>query len=261
MFELLNIWVKGNDLADRTLKKRELNEFQRGLIVRYFAFYRRLSLSDKKRFEHRVKKFIENHNFVGREGVVVTERMKLFISSTAVMLTFGMRRYLFSEFDNIIIYPKDYFSQITKMQHKGETNPRYRTIVFSWNDFMEGIKVEDDNLNLGLHELSHALHFTCLKRKNFASKYFINKFDELLLRLRDRRLQRKIVKSGYLREYGFKNKYEFLSVLIEHFFETPNEFKQKLPEIYNYVSQMLNLDTADFSKKPALFKSIVLTSA
>lgn len=261
MFKLLNIWVKGNDLADKAINHRELNEFQRGLITRYFAFYRRLSLSDKKRFEFRVKRFVDKHNFIGREGIEVTEKMKLLISSSAVMLTFGMRRYLYSEFDNIIIYPKDYLSKVTNMQHKGETNPKYRTIVFSWDDYLEGLKVENDNLNLGLHELAHALHFTCLKRKNYTSKRFINKFNELLMRLRDRRLQRKIVKSGYLREYGFSNQYEFLSVLVEHFFETPEEFREKLPEIYVYVSQMLNLDTADFTRKPALFKSIVLSSA
>ncbi len=261
MLKLLNIWVKGTDLADRAINQRELNEFQRGLIVRHFTFYKRLSISDKKRFEHRVRKFMDKHNFVGREGVVISEKMKLLISSTAVMLTFGMRRYLFSEFDNIIIYPKDYFSHVTKMQHKGETNPRYRTIVFSWDDFMDGVKIEDDNLNLGLHELAHALHFTCLKRKNFSSKYFINKFDELLFILRNKELQRRVVKSGYIRSYGFRNKYEFLSVLIEHFFETPEEFKEKLPEIYAIVRQMLNLDPADFNKKPALFKSIVLSSA
>ena len=184
--------------------------------------------------------------------------MKLLISSTAVMLTFGMRRYLYSEFDNIIIYPKNYFSKITNRRHKGETNPRYRTIVFSWDDFMEGIKVEDDNLNLGLHELTHALHFTALKRKNFSSINFINKFNNLLEILKDLELQRKVVKSGYIRSYGFKNQYEFLSVLVEHFFETPEEFSEKLPEIYKIVSQMLNLDTAEFAQKPALFKSIVV---
>jgi len=261
MFKLLNIWVRGNDLADRVLNQRELNEFERGLIVRYFTFYKRLSQSDKRRFEHRVKKFIETHNFIGREGIEITEKMKLLISSTAIMLTFGMRRYLYSEFDNIIIYPKDYFSQITKMQHKGETNPRYKTIVFSWDDFMEGIQIEDDNLNLGLHELSHALYFTFLKRKNLTAINFINKFHKLLTILKDRRLQRKIVQSGYIRSYGFKNQYEFLSVLVEHFFETPEEFRDKLPEVYKLLSQMLNLDTAAFNNKPALFKSIVLGSA
>ena len=235
MFELFNILVKGSDLTDRVLYPKELSDLHRGLMVRHFTFYKLLSEHDKRRFEHRVKKFIDRHEFVGRGGVEITEKMKLLISSTAIMLTFGMRRYLFSEFDTIIIYPKDYFSKFTKKQHKGETNPRYRTIVFSWDNFMEGLKVEDNNINLGLHELAHALHLTFKKRKSITAVNFMKRFQMLLDRLKDRKLQRKIVASGYLRQYGFKNEYEFLAVLVEHFFETPDEFNQKLPEIYRMV--------------------------
>lgn len=242
MFKLFNLWVKSNDLTEIVLAPRELSDLHRGLIVRHFTFYKILSENDKRRFEHRVKKFIDRHEFVGR-GVEVSEKMKLLISSTAIMLTFGMRRYLYSEFDTIIIYPKNYFSQVTKLQHKGETNPRYRTIVFSWDNFMDGLKVEDNNMNLGLHELAHALHLTFKKRKSLTAVNFMKRFEMLLEKLKDRKLQRKIVASGYLREYGFKNEYEFLAVLVEHFFETPKEFHERLPEIYKMVKLMLNLDT------------------
>ncbi len=242
MYELFKIWVKGKYITESTLYPLELSALHRGLITRHFTFYKLLSEADKRRFEHRVKKFIDKHEFVGRDGVKVTEKMRILISSTAIMLTFGMSRYLLSEFDTIIIYPKDYFSQVTKQQHKGETNPKYRTIVFSWDDFMEGIKVENDNLNLGIHELTHALHFTFKRRKSVTAINFMKRFKQLLNILKDRKLQRKIVASGYLRSYGFRNEYEFLAVLVEHFFETPEEFNEKLPEVYKMVRLMLNLD-------------------
>lgn len=249
MFELFKIWVKGADLTERVLYSKELSAYQMSVISKYFTFYKRLSKAEKRRFEHRVRKFIDRHNFIGRGGIEVTEKMKLLISSTAIMLTFGMSRYLLSEFDNIIIYPKNYVSQITKKKHKGETNPRYKTIVFSWDDFMEGIKIEDNNLNLGLHELTHALYFTFIKRKSVTAINFMKRFKMLLTVLEDIELQKKIVKSGYLRAYGFENQYEFLSVLVEHFFETPQEFKEKLPKIYKMVKLMLNLDTAKLALK------------
>jgi len=247
MYELFKIWVRGKYITERTLYPLELSALHRGIITRHFTFYKRLSEPDKRRFEHRMKKFIDRHNFVGRDGVEVTEKMKILISSTAIMLTFGMSRYLFSEFDTIIIYPKDYFSKVTKQKHKGETNPKYRAIVFSWDAFMEGIKVENDNVNLGIHELAHALHFTFMKRKSVTAINFMNRFKQLLTILKDRKLQRKIVASGYLRQYGFKNEYEFLAVLVEHFFATPKEFNEKLPEVYKMVRLMLNLDTLKMS--------------
>ena len=247
MYELFKIWVRGKYITERTLYPLELSALHRGIITRHFTFYKRLSEPDKRRFEHRMKKFIDRHNFVGRDGVEVTEKMKILISSTAIMITFGMSRYLFSEFDTIVIYPKDYFSQVTKQKHKGETNPKYRAIVFSWDAFMEGIKVENDNVNLGIHELAHALHFTFMKRKSVSAINFMNRFKQLLTILKDRKLQRKIVASGYLRQYGFKNEYEFLAVLVEHFFATPKEFNEKLPEVYKMVRLMLNLDTLKMS--------------
>ncbi|RPD93404.1 hypothetical protein EGM88_12950 [Aureibaculum marinum] len=224
---------------------------QRAIIAENFSFYNNLSIIDKRYFEHRVLRFIDSHNFIGRDGVVVTKKMELLIASTAVMLTFGMRRYLFSQFENIVIYPKNYRSKVTNKRHQGETNPRLGTIVFSWDDFMNGIEIEDNNLNLGLHELTHALHFSFLKEKSFTSVVFLDHFSALLERLKDKKLQRKIVESGYLREYGFSNQFEFLSVVVEHFFETPHEFNQKLPEVYKMVKRMMNLDTLKMMSKPS----------
>jgi len=130
------------NLTRFVLFPNQMNGAQRKIVRRYITFYNNLSPANKLYFEHRVLKFIENYNFIGREGVVITLKMKILIASTAVMLTFGMRRYLFSPFTNIIIYPKNYLSQVTKKRHKGETNPKFGTIVFSWDDFLEGIKIE-----------------------------------------------------------------------------------------------------------------------
>lgn len=243
MFELFSLMIGSVNLTRFVLFPNQMNGAQRNIVRRHITFYNNLSPANKLYFEHRVLKFIENYNFTGREGVVITLKMKILIASTAVMLTFGMRRYLFSPFTNIVIYPKNYLSQVTKKRHKGETNPKFGTIVFSWDDFLEGIKIEDNNLNLGLHELSHAMYFSFLKTKSFTAVVFLDNFNVLLERLKDRKLQRKIVNSGYLRQYGFKNKFEFLSILVEHFFETPEEFKEKLPEIYKMVKRMMKLDT------------------
>lgn len=248
MFELFSLLVGSVNLTRFVLFPQQMNGAQRAIVTRHITFYNNLSPANKLYFEHRVLKFIDTYKFIGREGVVITLKMKILIASTAVMLTFGMRRYLFASFSNIIIYPHNYFSKITKKQHKGETNPRFGTIVFSWDDFLEGIKIEDNNRNLGLHELSHAMYFSFLKTRSFTAVVFLDNFNILLERLKDRKLQRKIVKSGYLRQYGFQNKFEFLSILIEHFFETPEEFKEKLPEIYRMVKVMMKLDTLKMSR-------------
>jgi Mlc titration factor MtfA (ptsG expression regulator) len=164
------------------------------------------------------------------------------IAASAIKVSFGYRNYLFSIVDTIIVYPKDYFSNITNQQHKGETNPRYKTVVFSWKDFKEGLKIENDNLNLGLHEFTHAMQFSFKHNQSSSSRYFKRNYNNLLYFLEDKNEQNKLIDSGYIREYAFENQYEFLAVLVEHYFETPKEFKAKLPEIFEYMSRILNIE-------------------
>ena len=60
-------------------------------------------------------------------------------------------------FKRILIYPDQYYSTITHRYHKGEVNPAAQAIVLSWNNFLAGYARPDDSLNLGLHEMAHAL--------------------------------------------------------------------------------------------------------
>lgn len=221
-------------------------EKQRAIVVKEISFYNKLTLKQQRVFEHRVLRFIRYHTFVGRENLFVTERMQLLISATAIMLTFGFSRYLLSKFETILVYPEHYFSNVTKQFHKGEANPKYKTIVFSWEDFEEGIKIEDDNLNLGIHELTHALHFSFMTEESYHAAHFLKHYKLLLLSLKNKQAQKRLIEMKYLREYAFENQYEFLSVLIEHFFETPDEFRSKLPVIYYRVKTMLNMNVKGF---------------
>jgi Mlc titration factor MtfA (ptsG expression regulator) len=225
---------------------KKLSEQQRSIVANEISFYNRLTPKEQCVFEHRLLKFIKYHTFVGREDLMVTERMQLLISATAIMLTFGLRRYLLSRFETILVYPQHYFSNITQNYHKGEANPTYKTLVFSWEDFEEGIKIEDDNLNLGIHELTHALHFSFLTESSYDADVFLRHYKLLLISLRNKEAQKRLIEMEYLRDYAFENQYEFLSVLVEHFFETPDEFRGKLPNIYQRIKLMLNMDVAGF---------------
>ena len=211
------------------------------IIEDNFKFYRRLSTYEKRKFDYRVREFIKEHNFVGREDIVITPVKKTVIASIAVMLTFRMSKYLYQQFENIIVYPKNYLSQITNQKHRGETNPRAKTIVFSWEGIVEGIKVEDDNLNLGIHEFTHALYFSFLKDNSFEASQFIDNFDKVTSFLENKSMLQQLKNANYFRDYAYENKYEFLAVITENYFETPGEFHTKLPKLFLLVNQLYNI--------------------
>lgn len=219
------------------LKKLKSN--QRQVLVNEFPFYNRLSTKRKIYFEHRVNEFIGNYRFIGKE-IAITEQMQMLIAGTYVMLTFGMRNYLVSLFDKIIIYPSSYYSTVNQEYHKGEFNPKMKAVVFSWEDFLLGHSTTNDNINLGLHEFSHVLHFHCLKSNDSSAIVFFDEFNKIIKYYTDQNLNNELQQKGYFRLYAYENQFEFLSVILEHFFETPRVFKREFPKLYAHISRMIN---------------------
>lgn len=219
-------------------KKLSIVEFQ--ILHDEFEFYQKLSPKQKTFFEHRVATFIKQYEFYGNDGLQITDQMRILIASTAIMLTFGMRNYLFTIIDKIIIYPDVYFSSINEVYHKGEFNPRMKAVVFSWNDFLEGYKSNSDNLNLGLHEFSHVMHFQGLNNTDASAKIFATSYREIIEQIKRPNNFKRLVDSNYFRIYAYTNQFEFIAVILEHFFETPDQFKREFPELFEKVKVMIN---------------------
>jgi hypothetical protein len=218
----------------------------RAYLQTSFKFYRNLSPERKLYFEHRVMSFVAKKEFIGRDNLKHTNEMQLLVAATAVMLTFGMKSYLIPIVDRIIIYPSAFYSTTNDEYHKGEFNPKLSAIVFSWEDFLFGYEIDNDNLNLGIHEFTHAIHFNSLSQNDYSSKIFRKNFNNLTAFLsQNETLRKELMDSSYFRDYAFTNQFEFLAVIIENFIETPLEFKSHFPDLYAQVKQLLNFN---FSK-------------
>ncbi|WP_303317029.1 zinc-dependent peptidase [Flavivirga abyssicola] len=229
------------------LRLRRLNKNQKSILSNQFSFYKKLTDKEKKYFEHRVASFIIDKDFIGRDGIIINDEMKVLIASTAVMLTFGFRDFYIGIISKIVIYPSNYYSNINKAYHKGEFNPRLKALVLSWEAFVKGFDNESDNLNLGIHELTHAIHINSMKERDVSSIIFSDSFKELsALFTENESLRDELKASDYFRKYAFTNQFEFLAVTIENFIETPQEFKSQFPEIYNKIRQMLNFNVLGY---------------
>ena len=227
------------------LKKLKPN--QKFILEQQFKFYNKLTPKHKIYFEHRVASFIIDKHFIGRDNLHVTEEMKVLISATAVMLTFGFRDFYIGLINKIFIYPEEFYSNMNQDYHKGEFNPRLETLVLSWRDFKKGFEIEKDKLNLGIHEFAHAIHLNSMKERDVSSTIFSDSFKELTELLANTETLRKdLINSEYFREYAYTNQYEFLAVIIESFIESPEDFKTQFPEIYSKTKQMLNFNFAGY---------------
>ncbi|WP_025742883.1 zinc-dependent peptidase [Aquimarina pacifica] len=203
-------------------------------------FYNRLDSKRKRYFRHRIAMFLESTQFVERDGLVINDFMRMQVTMMIITLTFGMRHYQLDYLRTIILYPSSFFSILNQTENIGEFNPRSRALVLSWKDFQKGNLHQDKGKSLGIHEMTHAIHYNSIKNNNISSEIFYDTFLMLEKYLGESEIRKEIVDSKILRDYAYTDKFEFIAVLVEVFIESPEKLKQSFPEIYEYVARMLN---------------------
>ena len=247
LIEMAFVIRKKRPLYRHIIPFRKLTENQLRILESDFKFYKKLEDKEKRYFEHRVASLIKDKFFIGREGLTVTDEMKVLISATAAMLTFGFRDFYIGLINKIFIYPDEFYSQINEEFHKGEFNPTLKALVISWKHFKEGFEIANDNVNLGIHEFTHAIHLNSIKERDVSSTIFEDSFKELIELIREEEdLRNRLVQADYFRDYAFTNQFEFLAVIVESFIENPNELKNQFPKVYSKVQQMLNFNFAGY---------------
>jgi Mlc titration factor MtfA (ptsG expression regulator) len=216
------------------------------ILEEEFPLYQKLETPEKRQFQHRVTVFMEDKKFIGRDGLQVTDKMKLLVSAVGCMLSFGRKNFDYGLIEHILIYPDEFYSAINDAHHKGEFNPHGRALVLSWKDFEVGYQIDNDNRNLGIHEFMHAMQLEARKSRDLDSTRFAKQFQNILKRLTHQEVKDKLDETQYFRAYAFTNQYEFMAVLAEYFFESPKDFKAHFPELYLYTQKLLNFRFAGY---------------
>ena len=228
------------------MHRRERQAHQ--ILEKHLPFYANLTLAYKAEFRKRVNRFIRSKTIRGGKGFKIEFEHVVAVAGSAIQVSFGNGKYLLSTFNTIIIYEKVYQHPITKNYHRGEVNPNAGIIVVSWEDFVYGYSTDEDNLNVGLHEMAHAYYFEVVKnRKEYISDYdllskfmFVSEYEIIKIRKNQ---------STLFRNYAGENVFEFFAVSVEYFFEDGPEFREKLPKLYRQMCLLLNQDTADGSAR------------
>ncbi len=205
---------------------------------KYFKYFNTLSSPYKNLFVDRALLFIQSKNFVGLKNTGVNNKVKAIISASAIQLTLGLEIWQMNYFHTIFVFPSDFKNAITGLSLKGEANLS-GFVSFSFSSFIEGYRISNDNLNLGLHEFTHALRFNGVKGDK-TDVFFDNYFEKWFCHANDEYIKVKKGNKSIFRQYGGTNINEFLSVVVEHFFESPNKLKNSCPDLFLATGILLN---------------------
>lgn len=221
--------------------ERSLHEMKYdGWLSKYNPYYAALESMQKKRFLTRVQEFMSTKEFRFHE-MAEAEYIPVLISGAAVQLTFGLRNYLMDFFEVIHVIRKEYILEIDKETYYGHVSKT--GIYISWNHFEEGYSDYSDSVNVGLHEMAHALQIDAfLGNEDRNDRHFKERLNSFSEEGKPVFRSMRMGGSHLLDDYAMTNFDEFWAVSVETFFENPAEFKVKLPQLYSEMCLLLNQD-------------------
>lgn len=209
-------------------------------LLKQFHYYKLLEEPEQQKFRDRLQVLLKNKWFIAKDGLELHDVMILFICSSMVQITFGLKTFEFPRFNKIALFPDIFYSGMIERDVKGLTVYHSGLVILSWPDAYDGHTNPNDKINLILHELAHALYLD-----HFGNRRMLFGFDEWQEKayIEFERMARND-QHPFLRKYASTNIHEFWAVCIEHFFEAPLEFRKQLPELYRAMSKILNQDIA-----------------
>jgi MtfA peptidase len=209
-----------------------------GWLSKYNPYYNSLSPALKERFLYRTICFIQEKDFKFH-SMVEEEYIVVLISGAAVQMTFGLNNYHMDYFPIIHIIRKEYVLDIDKETYYGHVSRS--GIYISWNSFMEGYTDYADSVNVGLHEMAHAVSYDLfLGDQDGHDRLFKERLEEFS---KEGIIVFRSMKHGgdhLLDDYALTNFDEFWAVCVETFFENAAEFQQRLPALYETLCDLLN---------------------
>lgn len=217
-----------------------------GILIKYFSYYKALAASEKERFIQRLQNFIQEKTFTVPASEAYQE-MPVLTSAAAIQLGFGLPEYLLPWFQHIVVHPKEYIAVNPLRVLAG--NVSGNTIALSWKHFLEGYQ-QAEGVNVGLHEMAHALqrqheHFFKMKGKKFRREFDL--FESMKAKVRQ---QEKSGGQPLFTQYALSSTDEFWASSVELFFERPTVFCQHYPQVYAAIRSLLRQDPAKSGKYP-----------
>ena len=219
----------------------KLEAREKDILLRFFPYYLHLDPVLKTRFEARVALFRLQKVFQMRGADTLPGDIQLLVSASAVQVTFGLEqgKELLPKLGSIILFPKTFITpDLNQQLHAIEFNEDkdyFNCLLLAVNTFVSGLKNPKKYYNIGLYGMAKALK----QEKGWLDKHIPHpNHKELLAHIHVMRH----FPIGYVFNYTGLYDFEILEMCIEHFFNFPDQFRQELPTVYDFLMRHLLQD-------------------
>ena len=245
-FLLWKRWRKKTELNKKL--KQEFPAAWRNFLSEKVIFYKTLNTPDKVVFEKRLQLFISTKIIQGVE-TDIDDNIRLMVAASAVIPTFAFSGYNYPYVHSVLIYPGtfDRKFQTHSLRDKQESivgmvNNSFQdgTVIFSKPDLVKAFDGLPHKENVGIHEFVHLLDKDDGEIDGVPELIIQHNFVAPWLKEIKQEIKRIEKGSSDINPYALTSNAEFLAVVSEYFFDNPEKFHKRHPELYQFLSTIFN---------------------
>lgn len=219
-------------------------------------YFRALPADLQLQLKKHIQVFVARKQFIGCDGLIVTDEMRVTIAAQACLLLLNRPDYYYPKLKQILLYPSAFVVNGNQADSAGVVHQQRRMlsgeswgqgkVILSWDDTIIGAANPGDGRNVVIHEFAHQLD----QEKGIANGA------PLLERSRDYQQWSGVMASEFntlqqqaargevslFDHYGATNPAEFFAVISEVFFEQPQQLSALHPQLYQQLSRFYRLN-------------------
>ncbi|MFA6085760.1 zinc-dependent peptidase [Mucilaginibacter sp.] len=221
----------------------------RPLLTQHIGYYTNLNDADKMVFEQKIQAFLKDVRIEG-VGLEIDDADRIMVASSAVIPIFGFKDWTYRNVTNVLLYPDTFDSEfqfeggedrnIMGMVGSGYMNGQ---MILSRNALVKGFSKNSGKENTGIHEFVHLLDKVDGATDGIPEGFLTHEYTAPWVKMMHQEIHK--IEAGHsdIDLYATTNEAEFFAVVSEYFFEKPDQFQTKHPELYEMLSKI-------FGQKP-----------
>ncbi len=216
----------------------------RNILNTHVKFYHDLEDAQKVGFEKRVQLFLATKK-IEPIDTEIDDSIKIMVVASAIIPMFAFPEYNYPNLNEILIYPNSFDEKFQTQRFEGHkeniigiVGNRFMngTMIISKPDLISAYDGKNHKNNVGIHEFVHLIDNVdgvtdgipeILMEHAYVAPW-LHIIKEEMLRIERGRSD--------ISPYALTSNAEFLAVVSEYFFDNPEKFKRKHPNLYHYLT-------------------------
>ncbi|MCY7290915.1 MAG: zinc-dependent peptidase [Ferruginibacter sp.] len=207
-------------------------------------FYQKLNPVDKARFLQQVNTFLQTVTITA-VNTTITNKDKILVAASATIPMFAFDGWVYPHLEEVLLY-NDHFNMGFETEGNEDrhimglvgTGVYKNKMLLSKPALQQGFENKTDKGNTAIHEFVHLVDAADGNTDGTPEILLNKKYVLPWMNLIHAEMEKMKEGDSDINPYGYTNKSEFFAVAAEYFFERPDLFEDKHPEMYKMMQQI-----------------------